>query len=302
MKKKRALGKGLSALLSDSHQVSTAAQAVVELNLDEVKGNPLQPRKRFDQERLEELAGSIREHGVVQPVVCTREPDGYRLVVGERRARAARLAGLTTIPAIVREMAGAQILEVALIENLQREDLNPVEEAQAFSYLLREHKMTQEQLAGRLGCSRPAITNALRLLGLPQPIRNELEAGELSAGHARALVGLTSERQQLQLCQLIKEKALSVRQTETLVRETLAEKRAANKKKKDNERQLSADWLDIQDHLTRQLGARVSIRPGAKGKGRIELSYSTGQELERLVELLIYLGERVDARPSLGIL
>ena len=298
MKKKRALGRGLSALLSDSHKVPTNAQSILDLPLAEIRANPLQPRQSFDQERLEELAASIKEHGVVQPVVCTREADGYRLVVGERRCRAARLAGLEAIPAIVREMADVELLEVALIENIQREDLNPIEEARAYSYLLSEHNLTQDQLSSRLGRSRPAISNTLRLLALPDPIRREVESGDLSAGHARALLSLDSESQQMRVWAMVTQRALSVRQTEKLVRDIQEEtKKAAHQQKK-----LSPDWLQIQDHLTRQLGTHVHIRPGSKGKGKIELDYASTQELERLVELLIYLGERVEARPSLGVL
>ncbi len=296
MKKKRALGRGLSALLSD--EASSAAPAVVELPLDQVHCNPLQPRKTFDESRLQELAESIKEHGVVQPVVCTREAEGYRLVVGERRCRAARLAGLKSVPALIREMAGSQILEVALIENLQREDLNPIEEAMAFSYLLSEHQMTQEQLAQKLGCSRPSVSNTLRLLSLPEPIRRDLEVCALSSGHARALLSLENESHQMRVWAMISQRALSVRQTEQLVRDLHREK----PQKVGEKKKLSADWLDIQDHLTRQLGSRVAIKPGAKGKGKIELGYRSAQELERLVELLIYLGERVEAKPSLGLL
>lgn len=295
--KKRALGRGLSALLPDNHQASTAAQAVVELPLDSVRENPLQPRRRFDQERLEELAASIREHGVVQPVVCTSAPEGYRLVVGERRCRAARMAGLTSVPAIVREMAGPEILEVALIENLQREDLNPIEEAQAFSYLLKERGLTQERLALSLGCSRPAISNALRLLALPVSVREELEMGVLSAGHARALLALDTERQQLAAWEVFKSRQFSVRQAEEHVRSR--EEKSPERSRKEG---LSPDWEEIQEHLARHLGTPVTIRPRARGCGRIELSYTDPEHLERLVELLIYLGERVQARSSLGVL
>ena len=298
MKKKKALGKGLSALLSEESRKTDAA-AVVQLDLDQVKGNPLQPRRRFDQNKLKELAASIAEHGVVQPVVCTREADGFRLVVGERRARAARLAGLKTIPALVREMTGSEILEVALIENLQREDLNPIEEAQAFSYLLREHKMTQVVLAKKLGCSRPAIANALRLLTLPKAIREDLEVGKLSAGHARPLLSLQKEHHQLQIWSIVKSKKLSVREVEQLVRDRLARKK---KGKKASDGALSADWMEIQEHLSRQLGTKVAFRRGKGGSGKVELSFRDSREMERLVELLIYLGERVDARPSIGVI
>lgn len=285
---KRALGRGLSALLSDSSaSMSAAAQAVMELPLAALRENPLQPRRRFDQQKLEELASSIRQHGVVQPVVVTREAEGYRLVVGERRCRAARMAGLASIPALVRETAGPELLELALIENLQRQDLNPIEEAQAFSYLLRELKLTQEELGERLGCSRPAVTNALRLLGLPPDVREDLESGQLSAGHARTLLALESERNQLGAWAHFKSAALSVRQAEEYVRELLTEPSASRRPQPE----LSPDWLAMQEHLCQHLGTAVRIRTSGAGKGRIELAYGTPRELERLVEMLIYSGE-----------
>jgi ParB family chromosome partitioning protein len=216
-------------------------------------------------------------------VVVTREIEGYRLVVGERRLRAARLAGLETIPALIKEMAGQKLLEVALIENLQREDLNPIEEAQAFSYLIREHKLTQEELANRLGCSRPAVSNALRLLTLPMVVRQELEAGCLSAGHARAALALPSEHQQIRAWNAMKAQEMSVRQAEEFVRQLLQGKQHTHRGRPS----LTADWAQIQEHLGAHLNTMVKIRPAARGRGKIELSYENQQDLERLVEYLI---------------
>jgi ParB family chromosome partitioning protein len=258
--------------------------AVMMLPLTEVRQNPLQPRRHFDQQKLEELAASIREHGVVQPVVVTREVEGYRLVVGERRFRASRLAGLETIPALVKELAGQQLLEIALIENLQREDLNPIEEAQAFSYLIKEHKLTQEVLARRLGCSRPAVTNSIRLLSLPTTIREDLEAGMLSVGHARALLALRSEGQQQRAWQEFGSRHLSVRQAEEYIRRALAEPTP-----KASEPTLSPDWLLLQQQLGEQLRARVLICPKSKGRGKIELHYRDQVQLETLIEALVAL-------------
>ncbi len=288
--KKQALGRGLSALLQDSQETLPAQNqtGVTEIPLESLRENPLQPRRRFDQEKLEELAASIQEYGVVQPVVVTREGDGYRLVVGERRCRAARLAGLTSIPALIRELAGPRLLEVALIENIQRDDLNPIEEAQAYSFLLREHEWTQEELASRLGRSRPAVTNALRLLALPDPIKLDLEEGVLSSGHARTVLSLDSEHKQLEAWSTMRKSGCSVRQAEALVANWARPLRAVRKK------DLAPDWMEIQSHLEHKLGSVVRIRPKAKGKGHIELAYSNSDELERLVELLIYLGERLD--------
>lgn len=256
------------------------------LPLSEIRANPLQPRRRFDQERLQELADSIGLHGVVQPVVVTREAEGYRLVVGERRWRASRLAGLKEIPALIQEFAPQNLLEVALIENLQRQDLNPVEEARAFQFLLREHKLTQDELARRLGCSRPAVANAIRLLSLPPSILGDLEAGVLSAGHARAVLSLEGERNQLRAWHEIREKQLSVRATEEFIRKLHDQKPA-----KKGGRALAPDWEHIQQQLGQQLNAIVKIRPSSKDKGKIELYYRDQGQLEELMEVLIALTE-----------
>ncbi len=295
--KKRALGRGLSALLSEDSGESAGHLGVLQIPLSEVRENPLQPRRHFDQDRLGELADSIRIHGVVQPVVVTRAAEGYRLVVGERRCRAARLAGLESIPALVRELADQQVLELALIENLQREDLNPLEEAQAFSFLLREHELTHEQLAERLGCSRPAISNSLRLLTLPEEIRSDLEAGILSPGHARAVLSLEEDEQRLAAWRILRERGLSVRQAEELV-SRLGEEGKPDRQPTRAGSGLSPDWQELLDQLQRDLGTEVRIHPKANGRGRLELHYRDRDELERLVELLVYLGEREASRPS----
>lgn len=298
--KKRALGRGLSALLPDSPSAlagSSDESGVLEIPLDDVRENPLQPRRVFDEARLAELAESVRVHGVVQPVVVTRAAEGFRLVVGERRCRAARLAGLERIPALVRELADQQVLEIALIENLQREDLNPIEEAQAFSYLLREHGLTHEQLAERLGCSRPAISNALRLLSLPEEIRADLQAGVLSPGHARTVLALEGEPARLAAWRQMRERELSVRQAEELVSRLL---KGTPKSGKEPRRLggLDPDWQEVVDQLQRDLGAEVRILSKPNGRGRLELHYRDQEELERLVEVLVYLGEREASRPS----
>jgi len=298
--KKRALGRGLSALLPDSPSGSPGAPGglgVLEIPLEDLRENPLQPRRHFDEERLAELADSVRVHGVVQPVVVTRAAEGYRLVVGERRCRAARLAGLETIPALVRELADQQVLEIALIENLQREDLNPIEEAQAFSYLLREHELTHEQLAERLGCSRPAISNALRLLSLPEEVRTDLQAGVLSPGHARTVLALQGDPARLDAWRQIRDRGLSVRQAEDLVARLL-EGTPKGIKASRPVTGLDADWQEVVDQLQRDLGAEVRILSKANGRGRLELHYRDQEELERLVEVLVYLGEREASRPS----
>jgi ParB family chromosome partitioning protein len=264
-------------------------EALTYLPIRQVRANPLQPRSRFDQEKLEELAASIRLHGVIQPVVVTRESEGYRLVVGERRWRASQLAGLEKIPALIREFAPQNLLEVALIENLQRHDLNPVEEAKAFQFLLREHRLTQEELARRLGCSRPTVANSLRLLSLPSEIQAELETGVLSAGHARALMPLPRVRDQLLAWKEFQKAQLSVRQAELWVRNRLEKQKGSLQFKR---LQLAADWEELQRQLSQQLNAAVKIRPSARSKGKIELHYRDQEQLEQLVEALIAVTEK----------
>ena len=273
-------------------------RSIQMIELDKIKFNPFQPRKIFQQKALEELANSIQEHGIIQPVICTQDGDNYRLVVGERRCRASRLAGMTHVPVIIEEMTESRLLQVALIENIQREDLDPIETALAYSHLLREHSLTQEELAQKVGKSRPAITNSLRLLALPSEIRRSVQEGEVSAGHARAILSLEKEREQFQVWNRVKRDDLSVRQTENLVRSV----RAGGKKKTINNKELSPDWLEIQDHLTRQWGVTVNIKQNRKEKGKIELQYDDGVQLERIVERLIYLGERMDRNPNSNIL
>lgn len=272
-------------------QISADQRAIVEIPLEQIRFNPFQPRKIFQQKALEELAASIAEHGIIQPVICTREGDGYRLVVGERRCRASRIAGRTTVPVIIEEMTESRLLQVALIENLQREDLDPIETALAYSHLLREHNLTQEELAQKVGKSRPAITNALRLLALPEPIRRSVQEGEISAGHARAILSLDKERLQFELWARIKKNDLSVRQTEDMAR-FLREGEAKPNSGGRTKHELSPDWLEIQDHLSRSWGVSVTIRQNQRQKGRIELQYDDGVQLERIVERLIYLGQR----------
>ncbi len=273
-------------------KTSSSQRVIQMIPLEQIRFNPMQPRKIFQQKALEELAASIREHGILQPVICTKEGDSYHLVVGERRCRASMLAGMTHVPVIVEQMTEARLLQVALIENIQREDLDPIETAQAYSHLLREHDLTQEELAQKVGKSRPAITNALRLLSLPDPIRRSVQEGEISAGHARALLSLSKERHQMELWNMIKTQELSVRQTESLVREL----REGKKKNKGGRppHVLSPDWKEIQDHLTRQWGVSVAIKQNHRQKGKIELQYDDGIQLERIVERLIYLGERMN--------
>lgn len=272
---KRGLGRGLGALLGSEPE--TSAEASLEIPLDRVRPNPRQPRKRFDSAALAELTESIRASGVIQPIVVRRDGDGYELIAGERRWRAARQAGLERIPAVVRDATNAQSLELALVENLLREDLNPIEAAEGYRQLLADFGWTQEQLGQRIGKDRSSIANALRLLKLPLPIQEDLRGGLLTMGHALSLLSLTSADEQLKLRDRILAHSWSVRATEADVKT----RRLAG----GTPRRRSVELAAFEDALQRALMTRVRI-VGDDRRGRIEIVYATPEELERLGALL----------------
>ena len=278
---KRGLGRGLGALLSAT---PTEGESLIEIPVDQIEANPHQPRKAFDFKSLEELAASIKAAGVIQPVIVRRHADGYQLIAGERRWRAARQAGLERIPALVRDATDAQSLELALIENLLREDLNPMEEAEAYQKLLAQFSWTQEELAQRIGKDRSSIANCLRLLKLPAEIQADLRGGRLTMGHARALLALPTDAEQLRLRDEILAHDWAVRATEDSVRaaEELARKRGAPVKRA---RRRSAELAALEEALQRALMTRVRI-VGNDRTGKIEVVYASADELERLSELL----------------
>ena len=216
MSKARGLGRGLGALIPELEVAESEGR--LEIPIGQIRANPFQPRREFDPIKLGELAESIREHGVLQPVLLRRMEGGYELVAGERRMRAAEMAGLAKIPAVIGDFADSAMMEIALVENLQREDLNPIEEAEAYRRLLDEFGLTQEEVAQKVGKSRPAIANTLRLLNLPAPVREDLSAGRTTVGHARAILGLKSEGEQLDAWKDVVSSVMSVRETEELVR------------------------------------------------------------------------------------
>jgi ParB family chromosome partitioning protein len=271
---KRGLGRGLGALLTST---PADGEALLEVALDDVRPNPNQPRKNFDSGGLDELTASIRAAGVLQPAIVRKTPHGYELIAGERRWRAARQAGLERLPVIVREATDAESLELALIENLLREDLNPIEEAEAYSKLLAQFSWTQEELSEKIGKDRSSVANSLRLLRLPDPIQDDLKAGRLTMGHARALLALPLPSDQLKLRDEILRHSWSVRATEEGVnlRRTV----------KVGRRRRSAELAALEEALQRALMTRVKII-GHDRRGKIEITYASGDELERIAGTL----------------
>ena len=263
------------------------------LSVAEILPNPYQPRQAFPEEELRQLADSMAAQGVIQPIVVTAAPEGYRLVVGERRLRAAKLLGLESIPAIVRQLDEGALLELALVENLQRQDLNPIEEAQALSFLNREFNLSQEALAQRLGKSRPYVSNSLRLLGLPQSIKDDVAKGVLRAGHARAVLALEGEEERLRAWEYIKREFLSVRQTEEYVRalqQSEPEPSPLPPPAPASQRPThSPERKDLLDRLRFSFGADIRLNARPDGHGKLEFHYKNQEELERIVECLMYL-------------
>jgi ParB family chromosome partitioning protein len=277
---RKALGRGLSALLSDSIAQS---DELLEVDIDLIEANPDQPRLNFDEVKLEELAQSIRSNGLVQPILLRRAPNGrYQIVAGERRWRAAQRAGLVKVNAVVREIPDSKLLELALIENIQRQELNPIEEAYAYQRLIRDFKMTQDEVAQRVGKDRSSIANYLRLLKLPAHIQKMLEDGSLTMGHARALLGLESEQLQMDLANDIINRKLSVRDTEQAV------KSASSKPNREGSTLIKndANIRAAEAKLMRFLGTKVRILLGQNG-GKIEVKFSSTSELDRIYSIIM---------------
>ena len=290
------LGKGLGALLKN-REITPAKDQVQEIAADEIRANRYQPRQNFDEAALEDLSESIRQYGILQPLIVRRLPErGYELIAGERRLRAARKAGLEKVPALVREYNDAEISEIALIENIQRENLNIIEEAEAYAFLMQNFQLTQEMLAKKVGRSRPHIANSLRLLELAEPVQDKLVAGELLMGQARPLLALKDEALQVKAAAHILAEHLSSRQAEELVRRLLddpayldAEEGGPEDETAEaqvtQEAQQDAFYQDAVGRLNEYLGTKVRIRPGKK-KSRIEIEFYSEDDLERLLELL----------------
>lgn len=297
-KRKGGLGRGLESLFSDvtihpedygeaseasdqKRDSSDIAGEIIFLDINDIKPNANQPRKDFNEEKIEELAKSIELHGVIQPIMVRPFGRGYEIVAGERRWRAARKAGLKKIPAIIRELDEQQNMLIAIIENMQREDLNPIEEAMALEEMIKTYGLTQEEVSRSIGKSRPYITNALRLLKLPSEVRSMVSSGELSGGHARAIAGLDSEEDKIAAAKKAVELGWSVREIENYAnssKKKSVKKKAAMKKKRD-------DVLAAETQMKDALGTKVKIQYGAR-KGKIEIEYYSKDELDRLVDLI----------------
>ena len=277
----KGLGKGLGALLGESAMQPSTQQSPLLLPLQKIEPNRLQPRKSFNEEELASLADSIRQHGVIQPLTVRLLDTGYyQIIAGERRWRAARMAGLREVPVVIIEADDKKAMELALIENLQRADLTPIEEARGYQQLIGEYGLTQEQVADRVSKSRPAVANAMRLLSLPDELLSMVEAGKLTAGPARALLSIKDERQQLAVAQKVVNLQLSVRQTEAMCKKLL------KAEQKPEPKPVEVDYLaECEKTLTRCLGRGVKIVSG-KRKGRIELEYYGQEDLQRLYEAL----------------
>ena len=287
----KGLGKGLGALLSVEGIPEQSKDSVVELKITDINPNSDQPRKRFEEESLQDLANSIKENGIIQPIIVVKKGTGYRIVAGERRWRAARLAGLTVIPAIVRDLTDLQTMEQALIENIQRQDLNPLEEAYAMDRLMKEHGLTQEQLAKKLGKSRPAIANSVRLIAIDESLQAYIINGDLTAGHARALLALQTKEEQKNAADVIISKEYSVRETEEYVRKLLLQKE--EKEKEPSKSLVENDAIeisakDIEKRLTKFFGTRVKLKmkDAVKGKGALQIEYFSYDDLDRVLELI----------------
>ena len=291
MSAQRGLGKGLGALLGESAMQPAPEGGALLLPLQKVEPNPDQPRRRFDEAALAELADSVRQHGIIQPLTVRKLPSGfYQIIAGERRWRAARMAGLREVPVTVIEADDKKAMELALIENLQRADLDPIEEAQGYQQLMQEYGMTQSAVADRVGRSRPAVANALRLLALSAPVLDMVASGAISAGHARAILTLPDENTQLAVAQRVQNLQLSVRQTELMC------KNMSKPSRKEPAPAPAVNYIAVCERdLSRSLGRGVKIRHG-KRKGRLELEYYGEDDLQRLLDALDTIGGKENSR------
>lgn len=283
--KRRGLGKGLEALIPTAAKPVSAQvlSGALELPLDQIKPNPHQPRQFFDQDQLVDLANSIQEHGLIQPLVVTRMGEAYQIIAGERRWRASKLAGLSSVPVIIKETTPQQMLELAIIENIQRADLNPLEEAQAYVQLIEEFGLTQEVTAERVGRSRTAVTNKIRLLELTEATKSALIAGKISEGHARALLSLKKESDQLRILEKIVERGLTVRQTEALVRQVTAGDPAPKPKRPS----LTPHDKEMLARFESKLGTKIELSRSEENSGKLTIHFYSQEELQAIFSAIL---------------
>jgi ParB family chromosome partitioning protein len=291
--RKPALGRGLGALLADAraptpvekgHAQSAPGNGVAKIPIDQIHADKANPRRNFDEAQLEELAASLKHQGVLQPILVRRDGKGYRIIAGERRWRAANKAGLTEMPVVIREASDAEAYELALVENIQRADLNPLEEAEAYRRLVDERKLTQEQVADRVGKDRSSVANALRLLNLPNEIKQFVAEGSLNMGHARAILGLSSSKEMVQLAREVVTENLSVRETEARVKSARGTPVGPSKKKVPPK--VSPEAKKLVEDLQRKLGTKVHLLEKGNGKGSLEVEFFSYEDLDRIVALI----------------
>ena len=280
LSKKFGLGKGLGALIREE-ETEEQGSSVFKVSMNLIKANKDQPRKSFDPQKISELAQSIKEHGVIQPIILKKEGDIYVVIAGERRFRASKSIGLTEIPAIIMELSNKEVLEISLIENIQREDLNPIEEAIAYKKLLVDFNLTQEEISKRISKSRTAITNCMRLLNLDQRVQDYIIDEVISEGHGRAILGVSDKEIQYEIAQMVIDDSLNVRETEKLVKNF-----EVGKKEKVVKTQNNIYYKDIMNKLENHFGTKVVINSKTKDKGRIEIEYYSEEEFERILEVL----------------
>lgn len=321
MAQKKGLGRGLNDLLGTSeaskpmksrksvnsstdfteNQVKTITKEVVKevvkeveqkIKINLIEPNKTQPRKQFDEEALNELAESIKQFGVLEPLIVTKKGEYYEIIAGERRWRAARLAGLKEVPVVIRDYTDKEIMEISLIENIQREDLNPIEEAQAYEALISEYNLKQEEVAERVSKSRSTITNSLRLLKLCEDVRQMVMYNMISTGHARALIPIEDPKLQYETAAIVYDQKLSVRETEAYVK-SLLEKKPDKEEKKQPDKDMSVFYSDIENKLKSILGAKIAIKASNNNKGKIEINYYSQDELDRITEMLYSINKEM---------
>lgn len=281
---KKGLGRGLGSLFEDNTPIVEDNENIKTLKITLIEPNKNQPRRQFDKEKIDSLADSIKIHGVIQPILVVKRRDMYRIVAGERRWRAAKKAGLKEVPVIIGDYSDIEIAQIALIENLQRENLNPIEEALGYQSLIKDYNMTQEDISEKIGKSRSAVANSIRLLSLDENIRTKLIFGEISSGHARALLSIDDKEIRNAVLENIISKGLNVRQTEALAKQLQNTKPQSKPKVKDE--QIQAEIISIENRLSSQFGTKVKLTHGDK-KGKIEIEYYGNEDLDRILSLIV---------------